>query len=75
MVIRYEDYKAGDLEYAIELLLAERDELKAALNGLRYRVGSHCFCEMSIGHPLFTKHSKECVKATQALAKGADHER
>ena len=47
-------------------LVKQRDMLREAL--LKLRTGG-CFCLKGIGHPQFSDHSKDCQRATEALAK------
>lgn len=54
------------LEQANTRLQSERDLLANALARLRHRDG--CFCEMSIGNPMYREHTQACEKATHALA-------
>ena len=51
-----------------DMLLAENKRLLAALVGLRGGcVGEPCWCEMSIGNPMYREHTESCKAATAAL--------
>lgn len=74
MVKRCDTYigsEVPDGEYLVLLTDYESRErecnaLREALAGLKR---GECFCEMAIGNPMYKEHSKQCVKATAALAK------
>lgn len=52
-------------------LAASRDEgekLRFALLAQKYAGENQCFCEMSIGNPMYKTHSNSCRIATETLA-------
>ena len=57
-------------EEADASLISAAPELLAALHGFgRDYIGARCFCELSIGNPMYRAQSKACLAARAAIAK------
>ena len=64
-----EEIEAQDVVILLNDLHRRVEKLERALIGLKRGTDEAviCFCEMAIGHPNYTEHSKGCLAARKAL--------
>jgi hypothetical protein len=55
----------SELRKYIKELEAKLEIATKALENLKYREG--CFCEVSIGNPMYSKHTSACINARKVL--------
>lgn len=62
------EYIAAANPAAILTLISALEKYEEALVGLRYGCGEpKCFCDVSIGNPMYRGHSDSCKRATDTL--------
>lgn len=65
---------AAIIDAKIRPLVEDGEKLRFALLAQKYSGKGQCFCEMSIGNPMYKTHSNSCRIATETLA-AIDHAR